>query len=87
MAALDQRCRDNDGEKAGLAQQGARAVQCRRSDPWTVQGLKAEADDGAESRYGAMTQIRCCAAMISTNSPPASAPATNAAEPHNRSGP
>jgi hypothetical protein len=52
MAALDQRCRDNDGEKAGLAQQGARAVQRRRSGLWAVQGLKAEADDGAEPRYG-----------------------------------
>ena len=35
----------------------------------------------------AMIQIRCRAAMTSTNSPQASAPAMNAAEPHSRTGP
>ena len=34
-----------------------------------------------------MTQIRFRAAMTSTSSPHPSAPTTNAAEPHSRSGP
>ena len=35
----------------------------------------------------AITQIRCRAAITSTNSPQTSAPTTKAAEPHSRSGP
>ena len=35
----------------------------------------------------AITQISCSAAIRSTSSPQASAPATKAAEPHSRSGP
>ncbi len=35
----------------------------------------------------AITQISCVAAITSTRSPQISAPTTNAAEPHSRSGP
>ena len=91
MAALDQRRGHDDGEKAGIAQRFAQ----QGAGPATAAGVAFGMSSGRSPRLAtapspatpAMTQIRCRAAMTSTSSPQASAPAMNAAEPHSRSGP
>ena len=51
VAALDQRRRCDDGEKAGIAQQRRAAVRRRRGRLWAVQRLQPEAGQRAEQRH------------------------------------
>ena len=87
MAALDQAGGDDDGKEAGIAQQGAGAEHGGRRRLWPVERLQPQAHQAPSAATDAMTQIKWLAAIISTSSPQASAPAAKAAEPHSRKGP
>ncbi len=88
MAALDQRRRHDDSEKAAVAQQRARAAGAPGGRSWCRPAAAARGWPAPRAQPSrAMIQIRCRAAMRSTSSPQTSAPRTKAAEPHSRNGP